>query len=527
MSASRRSSVATPWLDRLPTMVAPFLPPPWDGWAPVVEAGLAELIGGVSAERRAEAEQHQQGLPELAPPPVRLAQLALDFPTLHKLGQVVARDRRVGEELRSRLQMLESMASSVSGDGLRDVLERSLGRKRLRAMERSVLFETRALSEASVALVVGFDFDAGTAGRTGGRADRGDDRDEGEGFRRGVVKLLKPGIRDRLREELLLWPRVAEVVEKRCIETGLVAPDLEEVVAEVTKLLERETRLDAERDAIEESRPLLETIPGVRVPRLAEWQGRNVTTMERLAGVKATEASTESRRAVSPALVRSLIAAPMLRAEGSALFHGDPHAGNLLVAEPNDAPGGEAQLGVIDWSLSARITKTERVGLARSVAAGMTLDRRALARHLEELATGPVDSELALEAVDRALARLRRLEQPAAVRWLVGLIDDLVLLRAARFSSGLMLFRKSLLTLEGVVEDLDPRASIDRLFLRFVLEQAVRDSPRRTRSLPWSRDFGSQLSNLEIARLLTSGPRTVFNFWTQTLRAARRRDNVD
>ena len=55
---------------------------------------------------------------------------------------------------------------------------------------------------------------------------------------------------------------------------------------------------------------------------------------------------------------KSLIAVPLLAAQEDAIFHGDPHAGNLLY---NSRSG---ELTIIDWALSERLSRDQRRHLA-------------------------------------------------------------------------------------------------------------------------------------------------------------------
>ena len=57
----------------------------------------------------------------------RIVAIARKCPALHKLGQVLARDRRLQPELRQLLQGLESMPSPLSVEEARALAEAELG----------------------------------------------------------------------------------------------------------------------------------------------------------------------------------------------------------------------------------------------------------------------------------------------------------------------------------------------------------------------------------------------------------------
>jgi ubiquinone biosynthesis protein len=69
----------------------------------------------------------QLGLPSNVSRARRMLALFRLCPTLHKLGQVVAHDRRLSLDLRLRLQELETLVPTDSLVAIRPLLERELG----------------------------------------------------------------------------------------------------------------------------------------------------------------------------------------------------------------------------------------------------------------------------------------------------------------------------------------------------------------------------------------------------------------
>src|SRR5262249_30751242 len=86
------------------------------------------------------------------------------------------------------------------------------------------------------------------------------------------------------------------------------------------------------------------------------------------------------------------------------------------------------------------------------------------------------------------------------------------------FPSNLVLFRKSLFTLEGVVKDIDPDCSIRRVFLREALLRLALEWPRRYISLPWSKAFATHLSNADLMRLYFGTPITLAKYLSHSIR---------
>src|SRR5262249_25623736 len=155
-------------------------------------------------------------------------------PALHKLGQILARDRRLAPDLRRQLQALESLPPSVPLEFIRTALTRELG-----PLERlGVTLSPPALAEASVAVVVPFRHD----------------RDP----RSGVFKLLKPGIEERLGEELALFERVGEYLDEKCNEFRIPKLDYQDALEQARGLLRHEVRLDLEQAHLQRARACYE-----------------------------------------------------------------------------------------------------------------------------------------------------------------------------------------------------------------------------------------------------------------------------
>src|SRR5215471_14037458 len=90
-------------------------------------------------------------LPAETPYEKRLLRLISKMPGLQKLGQVLARNRRLAPALRKALAELENGMSDVTADQIRAIIQNQLG-DRLHAY--AVKMESSIFSEASVSAVV-------------------------------------------------------------------------------------------------------------------------------------------------------------------------------------------------------------------------------------------------------------------------------------------------------------------------------------------------------------------------------------
>ena len=107
--------------------VSPLVPDQYAVYRPLVVDALTFFVRHLDPGRLAKIIHAQQLLPSTANLSRRLAAFLQHCPTLHKLGQVIARDRRLIPELRSRLQALESMPPVQPMSLITTLIRRELG----------------------------------------------------------------------------------------------------------------------------------------------------------------------------------------------------------------------------------------------------------------------------------------------------------------------------------------------------------------------------------------------------------------
>jgi ubiquinone biosynthesis protein len=466
--------------------ISSLVPEAYAAYRPVIADGLWFFVNRLPADRRNAILAEQSTLPAEASVARRLVALMRNCPTLHKLGQVVARHSALSPELRRRLQSLETLAPATPIDTIRETVRVELGSE----MPSGFRLGESALAEGSVAVVVPFEW------RDGGTV------------RDGVLKVLKPGVEARLDEELAIWSALGEHLDETCHRYGIPAMDYRETFEQVRDLLRHEVRLDLEQEHLTDAAATFADEPGVHVPALLPFCSPRMTAMERIVGRKVTDAETLSQhdpRRLATTIVRALIASPIWSPAPAATFHADPHAGNLFV---DDA----GRLVILDWSLTGRLSKPVREQLSQIVLAALMLDGRRVAEIVGVLARTVVDEARMNSTVRDALRRMRP-GRPPGFDWLVHLLDELVTGGAVTFPPDLMLFRKTLLTLEGVVEDVSPGMSIDAALFSEAAERFAREWPMRAAAGPFSRDFGTHISNADLWSLGWSAPAVVTRAW--------------
>lgn len=465
--------------------VEQILPQCYAAYRPLLVDGLCFFLERISAHRLAEILSDQFELAEDTSFADRVLALLHRCPSLHKLGQLVSRDRRLSQALRQRLQRLESVPPTTRLDDLpravRDELE-NIG---------DIELSPHPLAEASVAVVLPFTW------HEKGSVDP----------RHGVFKVLKPGVEERLHEELEIWAELGAFLEERCEHHGLPRLDYRETLDSVRRLLRQEVHFEREQKHLAEAADFYAQDAHVAIPRLLPFCSRRITAMERVYGDKITDVKVGSRDRITLAdrVFESLVARPFWASTEVCRFHADPHAGNLFFTL-------DERLAIFDWTLVGRLTKQQRVDLVQTVLGGITLNESRICLAVSRLGRTRPDESRLRDCVGAALKEVRQGCLPG-FDWSQRLLDGIAASTGMGFPENLVLFRKALLTLSGVVADISTDCSLDRVMLNQGLRQFSGEWPSRMFADPASRSFGTHVSNTELMQLMGSWPGTVNAYW--------------
>jgi ubiquinone biosynthesis protein len=448
-----------------PQELAAVVPDCYAEFRPVVADGLAEVF------------QAQAELPADASLPRRLVLFLHACPALHKIGQVVARNRHLDLELRRHLQELESLEPHTPAEQWRPILQRELAP----SMEKyHIRVDEQPLAEASVAVVVPLTW-----------------CDPADGQRKqGVAKLLKPGIEDRLTEDLIILGRLAAYLGQRWQAYGLPPLDYRSILDETADLLTHEVEVPQEQASLRRAAAQLAGRSDIQVPRLLPFCTDSMTAMERVLGRKVTDSRgihAWQRPALFLSAVRALLADILFSRDESVLFHADPHAGNLMLTS-------DGRLAILDWSLTGRLTTSDRVQLSQILVGALGLDCARIVAAVVELAGGGSKEDIIARHVQEAVMdlRWRRLAGP---RWVIDLLDDLT--RAGvRFPHHLMLLRKTFLTLEGVLADVWPAGLLDEILMAEAMVHLAWEWLLRWCKPLYDRDYATHISSANLLQLV-------------------------
>jgi len=423
---------------------------------PLVQDAFQFVFSRLSEHRLASKLVEQVELPAGTPPESRLLHLISKMPGLQKLGQVLARNRRLSPALRTALSELENGMADVQPGEMTDLIAGELGDRLLRTY--AVEMACEIFKEGSASAILRFTW-----------ANPGQERGA------GVFKVLKPYVAGYFAEDMTLLQQLADFLADRDRAYGFAVRDLKEMLLEVRLLLEHELDFPLEQRTLVEARGIFRSSIGIRVPRLiAPLCTSQVTAMTEEKGVKVTEAFPRSpvrRQGIAAQLIEALVAVPLFSRRDPAVFHADPHAGNLLYDEPN------RELVVIDWALADRLTVEVRRQVLMLVLM-MSLRNR----------SGVREAICALSASDRWPRREREQLIDQAVEQFFdshppdrspGTLDamrllDRIALDGVHFPPALFLFRKVLFTLDGVLLDVaGPDVRIDHVIAREFVTRGI------------------------------------------------------
>jgi ubiquinone biosynthesis protein len=264
---------------------------------------------------------------------------------------------------------------------------------------------------------------------------------------------MKPHVPACYAEDLWLLQQLAEHLSSGGREYEFASKDVIETLDEVRLLLEREVDFRREQATLAEVGRVYNR-PGAHAPNpIPELCADTITAMSLERGVKVTEAHRLHplwRRRAATKIVEALIADPILSSDDDAVFHADPHAGNLLYDEAKN------ELIVLDWALTGRLSRDERRHLARLIIMMTFRDSSGVRAAIHALSrsaggAGPETAEAIDRCVDRFFGGL-----PHACS--LGALDamrllDRIGLEGVRFPGSLVLIRKVLFTLDGVLRD--------------------------------------------------------------------------
>lgn len=464
------------WIVEHTVPVHSLVPRQYEHLGPLVADAMQFEVTRLSSHRLAPKLVEQVELPAETAPEVRLLRLISEVPGLQKLGQVLARNRHLKPSLRNALTKLENGIRDVKPGEIRELIRQELGEK----LEKfAVEISSAILSEASVSAVMRF---AWSDPETGER-------------KRGVFKVLKPHIPSCFAEDMDLLHRMANYLGAKHREYGYAPRVIQDTFKKVRQLLEHEVDFAGEQRTLIEAARIYRNLSGISVPLpISALCTPLVTAMTEQPGSKVTNAarrlSVSKRKKLAERLTEALVAAPLCSSEENAMFHGDPHAGNLLY----DSRSGT--LSLVDWALTERVSREQRRHLALLVAMVALRNPTAVCHEIHALAEhslSPRQTAMVRHLTTEFVATLPLVRKPQLTDAMQLL--ERISLKGIRFPASLIMFSKVMFTLDGIFADLTGDSSIGARVARNFVQRWL---SRKTH-------FGAPLATSDWANIVVHG----------------------
>jgi ubiquinone biosynthesis protein len=427
-------------------------------WVPVVQDAMQYVVLHLSSDRLAPKLIEQLEIPPRTGPEKRLLLLIAEVPGLQKLGQVLARNQRLSPALKRALVKLENNIRDVKPSEVFKVIREELKGP---LSEFDVRFRPAILSEASVSAVVRFTW---VNPETGQRE-------------RGVFKVLKPYIPNFFAEDMEILQGLADHFASKLDDYGLRGDVLADTFTKVRRRLEHEVDFPAEQRTLEDAFRMYGPTSKVRVPRpIKQLCTQRITAMSEEYGLKVTAVvrrmSRWERSRLADKLMEALVVRPLFSNDEYALFHADPHAGNLLY----DRRTG--RLAILDWALTERLSRGHRRSLALLVGFVALRNSPAAVRQIEALQqvankngsrTVKINEFVSQYIDELPIAKIPSLSDSM-------LLLEKLALNGVKFPAPLIMLSKVLLTLDGVVHDLGgSHANVGLSIAQYLLTRSFAD----------------------------------------------------
>ncbi len=267
-----------------------------------------------------------------------------------------------------------------------------------------------------------------------------------------VVKVQRPKIVEQIRTDLDLMEVLAGLVEKYIPE--LKALRLVLTVEEFARSLEWELDFIREAGNTTKISQNFSEVPEVVAPEVFwDLTSTRVLTLSYVEGYSITEKGLLEAAELDPKVLveRGLnMFLKMVFIDG--LYHGDLHAGNLLALSGN-------KIGVLDFGLTVRLSRSIRESLAGLLVALVDEDYESLVAHFMDLAnpSANFDAEAFEEAISNELSPF------VGVSWakirtgkLLWSLAKVSAQHGAPLPRPMILFFRSLVSFEGVGAKLNP-----------------------------------------------------------------------
>ena len=357
-------------------------------------------------------------------------------PSYIKLGQFLAtRDDIIGRELAADLATLQDRLPPFSAAEARQAVEEALDAP----IDKLFVEFGPPVAAASIAQV-----------------HKATVREPGGGLKDVAVKVLRPGIEHRFRQDLDSYFFAARMIERLHAPSRRLRPVA--VVDTLAKSVAIEMDLRMEAAAISEMAENSKADEGFRVPKV-DWtrSARRVLTLEWIDGIPISDrarlvADGHDLKALGARLMQTFLRHAMR----DGFFHADMHPGNLFV-DP------QGRIVAVDFGIMGRLGMKERRFLAEILHGFITRNYTRVAEvHFE---AGYVPRRHSVAQFAQAMRAIGEpiMDRPASeisMAQLLGQLFQYTEVFDMQTRPELLLLQKTMVVVEGVGRSLDPELNM-------------------------------------------------------------------
>ncbi|AOH53786.1 ABC transporter [Peribacillus muralis] len=354
-------------------------------------------------------------------------------PTFIKLGQIASTRRDfVPEEIVRELEKLQDQVTPFPFDKVRKIVEAELGD----SLENLFLeFQQKPLATASIGQV---------------HAARLPSQEV------VAIKVQRPDILPKVETDLEILDDLARLMEARI--SWARRYQIRKMIDEFAKSLRAELDYNAEGRNGERIAKKFIHDQGLKIPRIHwEYSTKRILTMDFIQGIKINhykqlDEEGYDRRIIAERLANSLLQQILI----DGFYHGDPHPGNIIIL-----PGNVVTL--MDFGMVGRLEDEMKYQFASLVINLKRGSTNGLIKTLSDMGLLTDETNMASLRGDIDELRNKYYDIPLSQISLGGAVNDLFTVanrHHIQIPPEFTMLGKALLTMEAIVEELDPHFSI-------------------------------------------------------------------
>ncbi|TWE08679.1 2-octaprenylphenol hydroxylase [Neobacillus bataviensis] len=355
-------------------------------------------------------------------------------PTFIKLGQLLSiRSDLLPVEVIRELELLQDHVNQVSINEIKDKIQLEFGQA---VEDIFVRFNETPVGSASIGQVHEALLPTG---------------------QEVMVKIQRPKIKETVLADLEIIKDLSKMMENHY--DWAEHYHITDLMDELSESIKNELDYMKEGRNTETIQLQFENHNGIKVPEIYwEYTTAEILSMERIDGIKITEIqqlnlTPEEKRQIADRLIESFVT-QILR-EG--FFHGDPHPGNIHYIPETK------QLGFIDLGQIGRLSARKRYDVTTLMIGLMNEDTDLIVKAMYRLTYVPtsVDNKRFYDDIDRVS---KKFSHTPLGEWNFGLtINELFSIshnHQIYIPTDFMMLGKTLITLEGIISDINPSLNL-------------------------------------------------------------------